>query len=81
MRKFAPLLILLPACSNPCQELCSELADYAEECGISVSGDQISQCEDDHSNDLLRPGEAETCDEYFGDVRDEWTCDDISNYF
>ena len=40
-------LLLLGGCSNPCQQLCVEMADYADECGLTVSADDINRWVDE----------------------------------
>lgn len=85
MARLVSLLVLvaLPGCGNPCQQLCNELADYAAECGLTVSPAEVAQCRDDFSGANLEEGDAQTCadannPEY---IREWWTCDDVAENF
>jgi hypothetical protein len=69
----------LTGCSNPCQSLCVRMADYAAECGYSVSDADIDACVADNAS----PDDPAVCRD-FGNaeqIRDEWTCDDLAIYF
>lgn len=82
MLRYVPLavgLLALSACKTPCQQLCVEMASYAEECGLTVSDDQLQTCLDEQSADqdqgaCRRTGEPET-------LRTEWSCDDVEVFF
>lgn len=77
------LLALSVGCSNHCQDLCSELADYATECGISVNNDELSDCKSTHQRRDLGEGELEICEDFKDPdtIREEWTCDDLEEYW
>lgn len=81
MSRIATLLavVLLSACKTPCQQLCVEMAAYAEECGVTVPDAQLQSCLDDQSSDqdqgaCRRTGDPET-------LRSEWSCDDVEVFF
>ncbi len=74
-------LWVLAGCRNPCADLCTTFADYAETCGFEWSKDDTKACYDDHKKDSLSETELQTCDEYGDRVEDEWTCDDLAPYF
>lgn len=75
-------LPLTTACRNPCQQLCVEIADYAkDECGLVFSRDEISTCIQDHATrDVVKETRA-LCAEGLPTVSEEWTCEDINDYF
>jgi hypothetical protein len=81
MRRFGWSMILVAAggCGNPCQALCVRMADYAEECNLSVSDADISTCKDAQAD----PVDPSVCREFgnAAQIRDEWTCDDLAVYF
>ncbi len=68
----------LAGCGNPCQELCSTMADFSESCGNTVSEAEIEACEEDFAN--ADADELSTCRDFgHPDVlRNEWTCDDVN---
>jgi hypothetical protein len=68
-------LLATAGCRTPCQSLCIEMADYAEECGFTVSDSDIDTCLDeqrdnDDQGSCRRVGAPDT-------LRTEWTCDDV----
>lgn len=71
----------LSGCNNACQQVCVRMANYAEDCGITVSDSEIKECIDENSSaesDLRA-----TCRQY-GDasaIRQEWTCDELQEYW
>lgn len=85
MARLVALLALLPlaGCGNPCQDLCSQLADYAAECGLTVSPDEVAQCRSDYATPNLDEGEAQTCADANNPdyIREWWTCDDLAENF
>lgn len=75
------LLGLLGGCSNPCQQICLNMADYASECGLEVTSDDLKTCQD---------GFADASDEDIAQCRDWndpeqlrewWTCEDVEDNF
>ncbi len=76
---FLVALTSLVAC-NPCVSVCSELADYAEEGGLTVSSDEMATCKDRAAKVAETNGE--TCADVDAEsLRDAWTCDDIAENF
>ncbi len=74
-------LVVLAGCQNSCQRVCVRLADYAEECGHSVSSSELTECFQQES--AATADERERCRD-FGDaqtMRQEWTCEDIDAYW
>ncbi len=80
----------LAGCRNACQDLCKEMADFAEECGQTVSRDDLRACYEANSRKALAEGGSDTagdaydvatCRDVAGKLREEWTCDDIAPYF
>ena len=74
-------IFLLTACKNDCQDVCMEMAAYAEECGFTVSDDEIDAClgEQKEASDAS----LDVCDEMGGaeTIRDEWPCDEMALYW
>ena len=73
--------VLLAACNNPCQSMCVEMANYAQECGYDVSSDELQACRD---------AIAEVTDELAQEcitasdpdqLREWWTCDDLHDNY
>ena len=68
-------------CNNPCQSVCARMADYADECGISVGSDEVGDCISEQAE--VTAEEATQCRD-FGDARSirlEWSCDDLEVYW
>ena len=76
-----PLLLLGGCLRNACQDLCYELSDYAEECGFEFSKEELRTCVSDHGRGDLERETIQTCAANASAVRDEWTCDDMEDYF
>ena len=72
----------LTGCQNACQQLCVELEDFAIECGIAVPQSQLIQCLEDQAGANSR-GNRKDCRQNNspGDIRDEWTCEDMEIYW
>lgn len=81
MLRLAPLLFLAAAgCGNPCQQLCVEMARYAEECELEVDKNDILVCRDELGRGALTDAELQTCADW-GDpdaIREWWTCEDLA---
>ena len=85
MRKLVAALALvggLTACSNACQDICKELAAYAEECdsSVTVSDEQLATCKADFKRSETDKETRQHCAEFADNVRDEWTCDEALQY-
>ncbi len=81
--RFVVLAALLAACNNPCQDICAVMADYAEdECGMSVSSDQVSECEARQDKELTDEQRQSCVDARDADgLAEWWTCDDLAANF
>ena len=86
MRKIAALAALmagLVACKNPCQDICVEMARFAEdECGFSVPDEQLDTCLSEQKQ-IDSPQERAACRES-GDaetIAAEWGCEELEDYF
>ena len=79
--RAAIVLISLGGCANHCQNLCENMADFAEsECNISVPSSQVDDCVtafEDSSSDQ------ESACESNADIANEegWTCEMMATYF
>ncbi|MEQ1500775.1 MAG: hypothetical protein ABMB14_01025 [Myxococcota bacterium] len=72
----------LGGCRNACQQVCVHMADYAEECGQSVSDAEIDACIERQSQDLEKD-DLNACQD-FGDlevIRTQWACEDLADYW
>ncbi len=88
MRTLLPLLTIaviftiLPGCRNSCQQICPRMQAYAEDCGFTVTSEEVRACVASQSGSASRDDRAVCRDA--GDrstLRDEWTCDDLSDYW
>ncbi len=76
-------LPLLGACNNPCQAMCVEMANYAEECGYTVSSDELQSCRDSFATETLTDARAQQCitASDADQLREWWTCEELlENY-
>lgn len=91
-RSWSPFVALalaaaLPGCQNECQQTCQDMAAYAEECGQEFPREQLRQCRKDFARSAIsdRGEDVETalqaCEDARPLLREEWTCDDIAEYF
>lgn len=72
---------LSAGCRNPCQEVCVNMADYAEECNLPISDAEIDACIERQSEPVDEDRAA--CRD-FGDpevLRAQWTCEDLGRYW
>lgn len=71
-----------PGCTNACQSLCKEIADFAKtECGLTFDEGEIDTCIADHASSELDEGEAAVCRDGKGRVAEEWDCEELAAYF
>ena len=72
---------VLAGCGNPCEKLCDNLADYADECGFSVPDAEVDECR--AAQEAATPEDKDTCEDYGTPeaVRAEWTCEDLEIYW
>ena len=89
MRPAAPFALSLvlatgalgPGCHNACQDLCKEMYDYALECDLPVTQDELKACYKEQSSPNTPRSERQLCRQNFDNLRDEWTCEDLSAYW
>ena len=69
----------LSACGNPCQQVCPAMADYARECGLSVSEGDILTCKAQYQGGVSDET-LDVCREFSdpSKMREWWTCDDVA---
>jgi len=76
------LALGVTGCRNSCQQLCQEMADFAEEeCNQEFPKDQIKTCMDTYHNREIEDDTKQVCEDITPTLREEWTCDDVSEYF
>ena len=82
LRCLIPVIALLAGCANECQELCNNMADWAEtECDKTFPKEQINDCLATYSNDNVSETQLADCGEYNERIDEEWTCDELDSYF
>ena len=83
MYRLASLITLLSmsACKNDCQKLCDEMADYAEECGLTWGREDVKSCRSDQANANVTKEQRDACATALPGLREEWTCEDLDAYF
>jgi hypothetical protein len=73
-------LIMLVGCRNPCQNLCLDIRDFAEEeCGITVPEEQVKSCL--KTQRQIEREQAQSCMTAAPSLEEEWECDDVEVYF
>lgn len=83
MVRLLPLLVLalLPACGNPCQAICVDMAAYARECGCEVAGDEIQACQEAFAEPTEAQAQQCLTSSDPEQLREWWTCEDLlENY-
>lgn len=81
---FSSMFIVLgiSGCRNNCQELCQEMAAFAEEeCKKTFPEEQVDQCMVQYDKEKIDEKQDEVCEEILPTLREEWTCDEIDDYF
>lgn len=80
-RMTAATLALAGGCRNACQDVCTQMADYAVECGFTVPDADLDACYARQKNPS--GDDAKACRDY-GDpttLRNQWSCEEVSAYF
>ena len=72
-------LLLLGACS-PCTQTCDLMADYAEECGYTVTSQAVDQCKADQRDPTVDRATCRQANDADA-LREAWSCDDVGDYF
>ncbi len=78
------LLLALPlgGCRNSCQQLCVDIADYAlESCNLQFTDEEMDTCLSDFARSELERSDLESCEEAAPYLEEEWSCDDLREYF
>jgi len=75
-------LLAAPGCTNACGRICKQMADYAEECGLTVTDAELDECLEAQAGKESRDDRA-ACREYNDPevIRQEWSCDDLEDYW
>ena len=84
MRMLLPLaaLPLWMGCRNSCQQLCKDMADYAQDaCGLEFSSDEVQSCIDDHKRSEVDADARQACTDAAPTLEEEWSCEDLEAYF
>jgi len=74
-------LIGVIGCKSPCQSLCDEMANYADDCGFTYSDEELTACYEDNGRRVTSDESQDACRAYSDDLQSEWTCDDLAIYF
>lgn len=80
MRLVLPLLFALAGCRNACQQLCVDVAMYAEECGHTVNQDEVDTCIDSKRTSTIGQEKIQQCAATRDPekLREWWSCDDLA---
>jgi hypothetical protein len=75
-------LVLLSACDNSCQKICTRMARYAEECGFQVAEGDLADCKSEQGTPEARELRA-VCRDYNArsTIQAEYSCDDVAFYW
>ena len=81
LTNFALLLSVLNGCSNHCQLLCENMAEYARnECDINVPEGQVDDCIDKFADSSS--SEEDACETYSNiETEEGWTCEIVGRYY
>ncbi len=84
-------LFLLGGCTNDCQKLCKEMANYWDDCGVSYEDSQVADCRKNFAGNsedlesyktscgqLVRMAENDEGERVIG-LRARFTCEDMEN--
>lgn len=73
-------LILGPGCKNACQDLCTDMYNFALDCGYEFPEEQLDACYEDMSSSETPRTTRDYCRDY-QDIGEWWTCEEIGRYF
>lgn len=76
---IAFIVILGNACSNPCQNICYDLRDFAEDCETPFSDQEVRECLDNQGKKTRE--EKKSCAQAAPLLEEEWTCDNLEVFF
>jgi len=79
--RWVGVLVLVAGCGSPCERLCDNMADYAEECGFAVPDADLDACKEAQKS--ADSEQQDVCSDYGTPegIRNEWTCDDLQAYW
>lgn len=80
---IASLALLLPGCNNACQDICLEMARFAERnCGITVPDDEVDACIEAQAGEASKD-DRQACREFGNQssIEEEWGCEELESYF
>jgi len=72
---------LIQGCANPCQQVCGRMANYAEDCGYTISDAELDACVDVQASPEK---EALAICRDFGDldtIERQWSCEELDAYW
>lgn len=75
---------MLAGCANDCQQICNEMADWAEStCSpeYHFSDEQVKSCLSAYENGNVSDAQLADCAESKDRIDEEWECEDIEVYF
>ncbi len=79
MRTLIAISLLIGGCQNACQQLCSDMASYAEdECNTSFSKSELKSCQKKYAD-----ADDETltaCEQHGPKLKEEWDCKKVKEY-
>ena len=76
------VIVGISGCRNSCQALCQEMADFAQdECKKEFPKEQVDACMESYHSREIDAQQEETCEDITPTLREEWTCDDVNDYF
>jgi len=81
---FPALAVILgiSGCRNDCQALCQEMADFSEEeCNKEFPKEQVDACMETYHSREIEEEQEQICEDITPTLREEWTCDDVNDYF
>lgn len=67
------------ACNNPCQQICYDIREFAEDCGEPFSDQDISECIQNQGKKTRE--EKQSCSQAAPLLEEEWTCDNLEVFF
>ena len=72
----------LAGCHNACQDICVEMARYAEdECGYTIPDADVDACIEAQKESTPEDRQACRQNGNAGTIETEWGCDELENYF
>lgn len=80
MRLLPLFFLALTGCRNACQQMCVDLAQYAEECGQTPSAEEVDACIDARKTSLIGREKVDQCQEIQDPqkLREWWSCEDLA---